>query len=302
MTDYLVLIGVMAAIPAQSVAMKFYQKRGFGRRNLLYTSFIGLFAMAVFLVCAAVAGKFSFSTAYLPYSLGFAVTYGMAIVFQILALSCGPMPLTTLVLSYSLLLVTFYGIFFLNETPGWGFIPGVALLAVCLFLTNYQKRPKKDAAAAGETPPPRAGGITLRWVIFVWLAFLGNGLCTIVQKMATVRFGTRYSNEFMVAALLAITVGFGIAGLIRERDLLVPFAKRGWFFAAACGALNGLANVAVIFLSTRMPASVQFPFISAGSILFSLLFSVVLFKEKLTRMQLIGLGVGVLSVVFLNLA
>ncbi len=300
MENYLILLGIMVAMSAQGVAVKLYQKRGFGSRNLLFTAFIGLVAMAVFLASGLVQGELDFSVEFLPYSLGFAASYGMCFVFQILALACGSMSLTMLILSYSLLMPTFYGILFLDESVGWTFAVGVALLAVCLFLINYQKREKtKDESADPDKKP--AGRITLKWLIFAWLSFLGNGICSTVQKAATVNLGGRYKNEFMIVAMLMIAVGFGIAGVIRERGVVKDFMRRGWYFGALCGLLNGIVNLAVIILATRMPASIQYPLISAGNILFSLLFSVIFFKERITLRQYLGIAVGVASIVFLNL-
>lgn len=294
MVNYLILLGILMAVPAQSVTVKLYQKRGGGSNNLLLTAFIGLFAMAVFALPAILQNGFAFSPSYLIYSLGFAIGYGMAFVFQILALSCGPMSLTVLIQSYSLLIPTFYGVIFLEESVKWGFVPGIVLLAVCLFLINYRKR-------AGGAGAPGEGRITLKWLVFVWLSFLGNGMCSTVQKAATVHLDEAYHFEFMVVAMLLITLGFLIAGLIRERHHLRDFLRRGWYFGGICGLLNGGANLAVLLLAARMPASIQYPLISAGSILFSLLFSVTIFKEKITRQQYAGIAIGVLSIVFLNL-
>ncbi len=291
MVDYLILFGILVAVPAQSVAVKLYQKRHGEHGELLLTAVIGLFAMLVFALPAALRDGFALSLSYLPYSLGFAVGYGMSFVFQILALSSGPMSLTVLIQSYSLLIPTFYGVLFLNERVGRSFAAGIALLVICLFLINYRKRTEGEAG----------GRITLKWLIFVWLSFLGNGMCSTVQKVATVHLDESLHFEFMAAAMLLITVGFCIAGLIRERRTLRAFLRGGWCYGGACGLLNGGANLAVILLATRMPASLQYPLISAGSILFSLLFSVLLFKEKITKRQYAGIAIGILSIICLNL-
>ncbi len=295
--EYLILLGVMIGVPAQSVIVKSYQRRNRTASDILFTAFIGLSAMLVFVGAALAKGGISLSPEVLPYSLAFAVGYGMAFVFQILALSCGPMSLTVLIISYSLLIPTFYGVLFLRESVGTFFVPGVLLLAVCLFLINYQKRAKKTE----EQNKPKPTGISLKWLIFVWLSFLGNGLCSTVQKIASQSLGEEVRNEFMVAAMLMIAVGFLIAGFIRERRTVREFMRRGWYFGALCGFINGVVNLACLILAARMPASIQYPLISAGSILFSLLFSVIIFKEKITPRQYAGVAVGVLSIVFLNL-
>ncbi len=286
MTAYLILLGVIFGIPLQSVMIKQEQRRVSGKSDLLFSGFTALFAMLLFLVINR--GAFRFSMEFLPYSIGFAVAYAAAFICNVLALSCGPMSLTLLLQSYSLLLPTFYGVLFLNEGVGITFWLGVALLALCLFLTYF------DRSGMGER-------ITFKWLILALLAFLGNGMCSTVQKMQTVALGGEYQNEFMILALAVIALGTLACGLWRERNVLPAFLRRGWYFGALCGLFNGGSNFGVMLLSHQMPASLQYPLISAGSILVTALFSVLLYRERLTLRQWIGFGVGILSVVCLNL-
>ncbi len=287
MTDYLILLAVIVGVPAQGLAVKQFQRQGFGNRTLMFTAMISLAALIPFLVASG--GRLTLSLDYLPYSVAFAVSYSVSFAFQILALSCGPLSLTMLIQSYSLLLPTFYGILFLDEDAGIFFYIGVALLAICLLLTHG--RGEDD----GETR------IRPRWFVFAWLSFLGNGMCSVIQKMETVALGKTYQNEFMITALLLIFAVFGMVGILRERKQLARFVRRGWYWGTLCGLINGGVNLGVLVLSGRMPASLQFPLVSAGSLLVSLLFSVLLCRERLTRRQCIGVGVGILSVVCLNL-
>ncbi len=299
MVNWLVLVSIMIAIPAQSVTVKLYQKKAGGNHDMLFTAFIGLFALLIFVGASLFKGNIALSSAYLPYAVIFAVGYGMTFVFQILALSCGSMSLTALIQSYSLLFPTFYGVLFLHEAVSGWFYVGIVLLVICLFLINYQRKSEREAGEGAEGKKP--GGITLKWLIFVWLCFVGEGICSTVQKVATVHLEEDLLDEFMVVAILIITVAFAVFGLIRERRGMRTFLRYGCGYGAACGIFSGAVNLAVIFLATRMPASIQFPLISAGSILFSLVSSVLLFKEKITRRQYVGVAVGIASIICLNL-
>jgi multidrug transporter EmrE-like cation transporter len=68
-----------------------------------------------------------------------------------------------------------------------------------------------------------------------------------------------------------------------------------------CGLANGLVNLFVMIASTIIPNSVMFPLISAGGIVLTWIISVFLYKEKLSMKQNIGLVLGIVSIVFLNL-
>ena len=237
MLNWLMLSGIVAAIPLQSVCAKQYRKTGAGGQGILFTA--ALFAMAVF--CAASGGSLRFDVAYLPYSLVFAVSYSMSFVFQLLALSCGSMALTMLIQSYSLLLPAFYGIVFLKEPVGAAFYAGIVLLVLCLFLICFDQ-------GAGTA------AVSWKWVLFAALSFLGNGMCSVVQKMEGENLGSVYRNEFMIAALLMILPVFGVWGLIREKSAARMFFRRGWYWGALCGVLNGGVNLSVLVLAQSMPA------------------------------------------------
>ena len=86
-----------------------------------------------------------------------------------------------------------------------------------------------------------------------------------------------------------------------EGKKFVKDIKAGWLFWLACGLGNGVVNYLVLILSGEMPASVMFPLISAGGILATFLVSLFLYKEKLSKYQNIGLILGIISVIFLNI-
>jgi multidrug transporter EmrE-like cation transporter len=50
-----------------------------------------------------------------------------------------------------------------------------------------------------------------------------------------------------------------------------------------------------------MPASVVYPILSAGGTLITAVVAYFVYKEKLSPMQLVGLGVGIASIVLLNI-
>ncbi len=202
------------------------------------------------------------------------------------AIQCGPLSLTALVNSYSLMLPTLYGLLFLKDPVGKGFFPGLALLALSLFLV----RGKKDT-----TP------LSLRWAILAGLAFLGNGMCSVVQKMQQVAFDGGYKNELMVGALLIVAVFLGALSLTKEGKELKENFKAGWYLAPLCGIANGLVNLLVMVLSGRMAVSLMFPLISAGGLLLTFFFALFIYKEKLAKRQLFGFACGLGAVILLNI-
>ena len=204
---------------------------------------------------------------------------------MVLAIAYGSLSLTSLFISYSLMIPTFYGLI-IGDSIGKGFIPGMILLVISLFLTN-----KSDEKAK----------ISFKWIIFVVLSFVGNGMCTVVQKIQQVASNGAYKNEFMIVALAIVTLVMLIMTLFKEGKEIKFYAKSGWHLALICGLLNGMVNLFVMILSGRMAVSLMFPLISAGGLVVTYLVSKFCYKEKLTKMQFIGFLFGLAAVVFLNI-
>lgn len=281
--NVILLVSIILGVSAQNIIKKPYTLKSGGKGAFLFSMFSSLAAMLFFVVTS---GGFKFDIGFVPYALGFALSYGAATVFSVLATACGSLSLTALIISFSLMIPTFYGLIFLNDPISVGLIPGLLLLAISLVLINKTSESVK---------------ITRRWVIYVFLAFVGNGMCSTVQKMQQVAFDGAYKNEFMIVALLAVTFSMGIISLVKEKRDIKVCAHIGWYLALGCGVMNGVVNLFVMLLSARMPVSLMFPLVSAGGIVITYLVSRFIYKEKLTKLQLVGFVLGTASVVLLNI-
>ena len=230
---------------------------------------------------------FIFDSGLIIYAILFGISYAAATLFSVMAVAQGPLSLTTLIIAYSLMLPTFYGLIFLKDPITVGFIPGLALLVISLILIN-----KKST----DSPP-----ITVKWIKSVVLSFLGNGMCSVFQKAQQVKFDGAYKNEFMILALIFVCIILGFFVILKERKEIKFFAKAGTHLALFCGIANGITNLFVMILSGLIPVSLMFPLISAGGIIVTYVVSKVFFKENLTKAQFIGFILGIASVVFLSI-
>lgn len=269
-------------ISGQSIVKKPYTQKTNGAGVYFFNTLLSAAALLFFVVTSS---KFSFDISFIPYSIGFAVSFAVTSVFMVLAIAYGSLSLTSLFISYSLMIPTFYGLI-IGDTVSTGFIPGMLLLVISLFLTN-----KSDEKAK----------ISLKWIICVFLSFFGNGMCTVVQKMQQIASNGAYKNEFMIVALAIVTVVMLIMSILKERTEINFFAKVGWHWAIICGVLNGMVNLFVMILSGKMPVSLMFPLISAGGLIVTYIVSRFFYKEKLTKIQFIGFIFGLTAVVFLNI-
>lgn len=279
----LLLISIILGVSFQNVARKPFSQRASGKGVYFFCLMTSLAAMIFFVVTS---GGFEWNTGLIFYAALFALAYTVANIFGLEAVACGPLSITSLITSYSLMIPTVYGLVFLKDHVGVGLFPGLALLAISLFLLN-QKNVNMP--------------VTVKWIVFVFLAFIGNGMCTVVQKMQQIKFNGAFKNEFMILSLAISSVALCFFVFIKERNDLRAVAKIGWFPALACGLANGMVNLFVMILSNRMPVSLMFPMISAGGIIITYLVSRFFYKEKLTKTQFAGFIIGIVSAVLLNI-
>ena len=279
------LLGLAAlSVTCQDIfKQKFNHKRKTG--VYLFSGMVALFAMLFFVF---INDDWSYSYTQLFPSFSFAISYASCTLFSVLAIRHGSLAKTTLINSCSLLIPSFYGIIFLSEPVSSTLVAGTVLLVVALWMINYQKDP---------TPS------TWKWVIFVFLAFVGNGMCSTVQKIAQNTFGDAGKNVFMIVALgMVATIMFTMSLFSKdERHAHREIIKDGWLWSMLCGSFNGLCNFLVLFLNPRVPASVMFPVISAGSVVLVFVYAVLVTKEKFNLRQKIGYALGVISIILLNL-
>lgn len=279
----ILLISVIFGITVQNVAKKIYNKTSPAPGAYLFTTLSSLAAVIFFLLTSK---GLSFSASVLPYSIAFAAAYTTSLVGSTVAISCGPLSITSLIISFSLILPTLYGLIFLKDPISIGFFPAFALLILSLFLINKKEKEVK---------------INAKWVVSVTLSFLGNGCCTIFQKMQQSAFEGSYKNEFMIVAL-AITTAFSLVMmLIKERKDLKKQPLPAYGTGVVCGLFNGAVNLFVMILTGRMVVSLMFPIISAGGIVATYFVSKLIYKETLTRPQLLGFLLGTVSVILFNI-
>lgn len=283
MLNVLYLVAIILGISGQNIVKKPYTKQTNGKGVYLFNAIVSSTALLFF---AATSSGFHFDWSLVPYAVGFSAAFAVASIFSVLAIANGSLSLTSLFNSFSLMIPTFYGLIFLKDPVGIGFIPGMVLLAVSLFLIN---KPDKNAK------------FSFKWIVFVLLSFIGNGMCTVVQNMQQRAFDGAYKSEFMIVSYAMVVTVMLTMAFLTDRKNMRLHVKAGRYIAPACGGLNGMVNLFVMILSARMAVSLMFPLISAGGLVVTYIVSRFWYKEVLTKTQFIGFLAGAAAVVFLNI-
>ena len=283
------LIGLCVVISSMQNIFKkhFGQKCSHG--DYLYSALVTGFSLLFFVVSGIVTGSLNFSWDVVPYSLIFAIAYASATITGVLALRWGSLAITSLVMSYSLVIPTLWGLIVLKEPAGILQFVGLGILAISLFLI---KGPRTETDKRG---------FSMKWLIAVAISFVGNGTCSVVQNAQRRAFGGVYNTTFMIVALSVAASVALIAALISERKYFGEIIRAGFISGALCGLCNGGLNMLVMVITALVASAIFFPVLSAGQLIFAFLVSVFLYKEKFIPRQLVALVLGLVSLVLLNM-
>lgn len=215
----------------------------------------------------------------------FGIGYGISLCISMhtgfKALSIGPMALTSIIASFSLIIPFSFGIVFWNETLTLLKFIGIILLLISVLLINIKKE----------------NGFSAKWLFYALITLLTNGICSVIQKMHQVKFPTLYKTEFMFWALLCVSI---ILFLISKSKPSEQTDLKFSLLGTASGVANCLANYIVLYLSATENASVLFPIIAIANIIAVWIIGIIFFKERLRFFQTVGLTVGIISVVLLK--
>ena len=211
----------------------------------------------------------------------YGVFYALSTHFGYMALATGPMSLSSLIASYNIIIPWFFGITFLNEKAGIVQIAGFLLLVVSMFLIMK----KNDRFV-----------ISKKWLVFIGITFLSNGICAITQKMHQTMYPSQFYNEFTVYSLCVLFLLFLIISVSSKEQNLKGVTK----FAVLSGVLVGISEYLILLLSATMDASVLFPVSTILAALFNVIISRIFFKEKLSPVQLVGIVTGVISILLIK--
>ena len=289
MSAILIIISTLTSL-VEGIIIKRYNARN-KKGGFIFTAFISLFSMLFFLITDT--GGFTLLNKIWIYAIIAGILYASASILTFIALGCGSFALSMLVLSYSLILPTVYGIAVLNETLNFFSYIGFTLIALSIYLVRHKN------ADNGENKK-----INLKWIICIGLSFFGNGLFSVISRMQQIVFKDAVTNEFMVISLAISFICLFTVGIIKSPSDFTYVMRYGFVYTLGAGLSNGATNMLGLLLVSdliSMPLSIASPVRSGAKIIASFFLSTLLFKEKLEKRQVIGVILGGLAIVLLNI-
>ncbi len=262
--------------------------------RFLYCIIVQSFAAVMLFVLAGFTIKCS------AYTVILAACFGAITMIQSLsnlsALAIGPWSYTAVINSFSTVITALSGYLFWQEKLSAVKIIGIALMVGCLCLATAKDKTKKKAS--------------LKWLFFTLLTSLSTASVGLLQK---VHQNSPYKHELsqfliiaFISSVIISTVAYFVSNRIKKGENIsgdlkkIILDKKVLFLGmVAVGIFMALNNEFNLYLVGTMDSAVFFPMVNGGGLILSVLMSVLLFKEKLSWKQSIGVLLGIIATLLL---
>lgn len=264
-----------------------------------------LYQMFIYVTCALIMAIFGGFGPYSVYTLFLGVISGLLIVVEtactLEAFRCGSMALTNLFVMAAMIVPIIPARVLWGEKNTPEQIAGTVLtLCSMVLILNLIT----EFSFHGEKRE-NSSGISKNWLIFAFAAFLSAGLQGIVQKYLAV---SDLSSELMSF----LFVGFTTASLftaillvffvkIRNEPVDLEFRPNLLLSMLVSGVLMGTLHLTFIHSLECLPITLAFAGSCGARLILLTVADMLLFRQKLSKEQFIGICVGVIAIVFTSL-
>lgn len=219
------------------------------------------------------------------------------------AVELGPVAISSLFYSCGFMLPTIFGSIYYQEEIHVLHIIGIAVIIVSFIFSTKKEEGKS---------------FNFGWLIAALGGLFFSGMVGIMQKLFTNEYTQYKLDNFLLMAfafiILMSAIGMLIAWIFQNgkesentrgsqmnssEKIRVPFKQYG--FTIALGAVMGIINKTNTYLSGVLPSVIVFPIINGGVILSTTILSMLIFKEKLSKRQKVGMVIGIIGIIIITI-
>ena len=278
MKYYGMLLAAVILLALDFALNKVYQRRAgtSPKAGFLFNAMVGIFAAAIFWV--ANGFQLHFSVYSMLLAAGFAATVMLYNLCGFRIMKQGSMAQYTLFLmSGGMLLPYICGLLFWNEPFSLSRMVGLVAILTAVIFSNGDGG-KLDKSILG-----------LCCTVFVLNGL--TGICSKLNQSETV-IPVVSATEFVIYTGLARFVFAGAGYLFCKKDGNTE-ERRGkcpvWLLFLLSAAIDGVSYFLQLVGAANLPATVLFPFVTGGTMVFSALAGMIFFKERPSKRVLLGI-------------
>lgn len=242
--------------------------------GLKFNALNGLFTAFIFFALSGFKAEFSLFSVILAFLMSLFGMLYVALGFKILK-GNGMAVYSLFLMSGGMLLPYLFGVLFLSEPLTVLRIIGVLLILLAVILSNKTKLKLK-----------------VSFFLLCLSVFILNGLVSIISKchQINITFNPVSSTAFVMYSGIGKFLFSSVALLFCKSKGKLSFSSKNTAFIVVGSALiGGLSYMLQLIGAKELPATVLYPIVTGGSIIFSALSGKVFFKEKLSLYQIISI-------------
>ena len=293
MIKILLLLLMIVLFVFQSTALKKIEVDSI-RQNLLVTGISSGMIAAALAVWAAVTGL-TFSTVTLLCGLVFGIVFIVCLACYQFALKTGPMTYTAFFFSASMLIPAATGLIFWKEPLTWAVIVGIILFLAAFYFISVFGGEKGEKGS-------------FRWMILCFFTWLTNGSLSIILKIHSSTLAKQEmaseSVQIMLISFAVAAVGAMIVWALMGKGQYrtdMAFTKKNLLQITLMAVGTGGGNILVSYLTGLIPSSYLFPVFQGALMVILTLYSAFALKERISKGGRIGVILGILGIIIINL-
>lgn len=254
-----------------------------------FNGFTSLGWCVILLLWAFISKNLYINKIVLFYGMIYGVILFVFLLFKTFALAEGPVALTTLIGSCGFIIATGYSVLILGEPVTTAQICGmIGLILSLYFCVNVNTNEMK---------------LSIKWALLSLVYFIAGGSVGILYREFGASSVAEHVNGMMIFAAAVSSLLSIIGGIVLNRIRHLPYPRipaHAWKYIAA-GAMTGCIYIRInISLSNVIPNAIFFPVSNGALVMLSALVGWKFFHEKLVARQIIGLLLGLCSIIVIG--
>ncbi len=258
---------------------------------LLFDSFWMALNCIIYFVMASFSGGFSASKQTIFVAFFGGIVFAIAAYTAVTSFKEGPMSLTSLIVSFSLVVPIIFDLI-KGIMPTLLQVIGLVLILAVFIIINYSKN--KDEKKT-----------SVKWFILALLCSITNGLINVCIKYHQILLPGKEQEEYLFFVFLfGSTVSIIAFFILNKLDKTKDYTYKTKTFitpAVLTSVFISSLNFTTALIVNAIPAIILFPTQQCVGLIGLTLISVIVFKEKLEKKNIIGLILGLIAVLLLNI-
>ena len=292
--NYILLAISMSVALLSGIGSKYYistYNKG-EHTNHIFNSIVSFFCIVTLLLWN---DGFKISWFTLLLSLGYGTITAVQKIFSLKAMKIGPWSYTSVIASLSTIIPTLSGAVIWKEQISIIQIVGILLMLTCMCLAVDVKKDSNNVSSSKNG----------RWMFYCIILFIATGMIGVMQKWHQ---STGYKNElseFLIVSFIFSCIFTTICAFKTRKEANAKENRKKVFsviplvIMVYVGVMSAVNNRLNLFLSGELDSSIMFPLVNGGGLMLTTIAATLIFKERLSKNQWIGLLLGVVAVILI---